>query len=264
MITSIIRIHLPGNLNIFNKFHGNSSKGFRDISVKVGSRQTTWQIDVATSGATSLASLKTFCPLQTYAAHFHVHETQILILLLVLHITWLKRFLILLCFPGFVELNHMLTTRYPPLSANSTSGPLRLLQKQRRERERWPSQGHLLLDVLKLWNSERICTSLVSPRTFFSSAHIYTPLSPQNPAWMTATFSGPQKLLLEQWGKKSERNYIRPTYNDQPHWTLKGIWMSKVQQEQNKLFKNWIEDCNRRSFYEMVWVWGNWLLKTNL
>lgn len=43
-----------------------------------------------------------------------------------------------------------------------------------RERERWPSQGHLLLDVLKLWNSDRICTSLVSPRTFFFCTHIHT------------------------------------------------------------------------------------------
>lgn len=110
------------------------------------------------------------------------------------------------------------------LSAHSTSGPLRLLQKQRRERERWPSQGHLLLDVLKLWNSERICTSLVSPRTFFL-LHTYTHLFPhKSPAWMTATFSGPQKkLLLEQKEeKKSKRNCIKSTHNDQPHWTLKG------------------------------------------
>lgn len=85
--------------------------------------------------------------------------------------------LFILCFSGFVELNHMLTSCYPPLSANSTSGPLRLLQKQRkrgREREGWTSQGHLLLDVLKLWNSERICTCLVSPGTFFFCTHIHT------------------------------------------------------------------------------------------
>lgn len=109
-----------------------------------------------------------------------------------------------------------------PATECSTSGPLRLLQKQR-ERERWPSRGSFLLDVLKLWNSERICTSLVSPRTFFLlHTYTHTPLSPQNPAWMTATFSGPQILLLEQWREKSKRNSIRPTYNDQAHWTLKG------------------------------------------
>lgn len=49
------------------------------------------------------------------------------------HITWLKQYLFLLCFSGFVELNHMLTSCYPPLSANSASGPQRLLQKPRRE-----------------------------------------------------------------------------------------------------------------------------------
>lgn len=79
-----------------------------------------------------------------------------------------------LCFSGFVELNHTLTPCYPP-SANSTSGPLRLLQKPRGERERWPHQGHFLLDVL--WNSERICNRPVTPREPFPSAHIYTTLS---------------------------------------------------------------------------------------
>lgn len=126
-------------------------------------------------------------------------------------ITWLKCFLLLLCFPGFVELNHMLTSCYPPLSANSTYGPLRLLLKQRRERERerWPSQGHRLLDVLKLWNSERICTSLVSPRTFFFCTHIHTSF-PTKPCLNDSyLFWTTKKLLLEQWEKQSKRNYLQ-------------------------------------------------------
>lgn len=144
-----------------------------------------------------------------------------------------------MCFPGFVELNHMLTTCYPPLSANSTSGPLRLLQKQRRERESDdPSQGHLLLDVLKLWHSERICTSLASPRTF-SSAHIYTPLFP------TKHCLNDSYLFLDHknfYLNNEEKRKVKETISNllsmtNPTELLKGIWMSKVQQEQNKLFK---------------------------
>lgn len=94
------------------------------------------------------------------------------------HVSRLRWRLFLLCFPGFVELNHMLTSCNPPPSANSTSGPLRLPQKQRggeRENER-RHRGHLLFGCTrKLWNSERICTRLVSPRTFFFLLlHTYT------------------------------------------------------------------------------------------
>lgn len=76
----------------------------------------------------------------------------------------------------------------------------------------------------------------LAPGLFFpSSAHIYTLLSPQNPAWMTATFSGPQKLLLEQ--RKEEKKVKETTSNlltmTNPAELLKGIRMSKVQQEQN-------------------------------
>lgn len=127
----------------------------------------------------------------------------------------------------------MLPSCYPPLSANSTSGPLRPLQKERREREQWPNQGHLLLDVLKLWNSERICTRLVSPRTFSFCTHIHT--SFLNPAWMTATVSGPQKnfyLNNEEKVKETISNLLTVT---NPTELLKGIWMWKVQQEQNFL-----------------------------
>lgn len=78
-----------------------------------------------------------------------------------------------------------------------------------RERERWPSQGHLLLDVLKLWNSERICTSLVSPRTFFFCTHIHTSF-PTKPCLNDSyLFWTTKKLLLEQWEKQSKRNYLQ-------------------------------------------------------
>lgn len=137
-----------------------------------------------------------------------------------------------LCFSGFVELNHTLTPCYPP-SANSTSGPLRLLQKPRGERERWPHQGHFLLDVL--WNSERICNRPVTPPgTFSLCTHIHN--SFQNPAWiMTASVSGPQKkqkLLLEQWGesKKTISDLLTVTNPDE---LLYGVWMWKVQRDRN-------------------------------
>lgn len=43
------------------------------------------------------------------------------------------------------------------------------------ERERAKTKSRTPpLDVLKLWNSERFCTSLVSPRTFFFCTHIHT------------------------------------------------------------------------------------------
>lgn len=52
---------------------------------------------------------------------------------------------------------------------------------------------------------------------------------------MTATFSGPQKLLLEQ--RKEEKKVKETTSNlltmTNPAELLKGIRMSKVQQEQN-------------------------------
>lgn len=105
--------------------------------------------------------------------------------------------------------------------------------RNRGERERWPNQGHLLLDVLKLWNSERICTRLVSPRTFSFCTHIHT--SFQNPAWMTATVSGPQKnfyLNNEEKVKETISDLLTVT---NPTELLKGIWMWKVQQEQNFL-----------------------------
>lgn len=59
---------------------------------------------------------------------------------------------------------------------------------------------------------------------------------------MTATFSGPQKLLLEQ---RKEKKKVKETTSNlltmtNPAELLKGIWMSKVQQEQNfeKKYKN--------------------------
>lgn len=104
-----------------------------------------------------------------------------------------------------------------------------------RERERWPSQGHLLLDVLKLWNSERICTSLVSPRTFFFCTHIHTSF-PTKPClndsylfWTTQTFTW---TMREKKVKETISNLLTMT---NPAELLKGIWMSKVQQEQNFL-----------------------------
>lgn len=99
---------------------------------------------------------------------------------------------------------------------------------------------------------------------------------------MTATFSGPQKLLLEQ--RKEEKKVKETTSNlltmTNPAELLKGIRMSKVQQEQNfekknknnkkkkkkqpqekPQTKNIIADCRRRSFIKIVW--SNWVLKTN-
>lgn len=136
-----------------------------------------------------------------------------------------KLFLFLLCFPGFVELNHMLTTLLPAteckLNIWTTEAASETEERERESDD--PSQGHLLLDVLKLWHSERICTSLVSPRTLIFCTHIHTSFPHKTLLEWQLPFSGPQKLLLEQWGeKKSKRNYIKPTFNDQPHWTLKG------------------------------------------
>lgn len=189
-----------------------------------------WLIDIAIPGATWLTWLKMFSPpISRVLRHLNMFENPTFFWL-----SWLKPSS-LLCFAGFVELNHMLTSCYPPLSANSTSGPLRLLQKQRRERERWPSQGHLLLDVLKLWNSERICTSLVSPRTFFFCTHIHTSFPHKTLLEWQLPFLDHKKLLLEQWGKRVKETISNLLTMTNPTELLKGIWMSKVQQEQNFL-----------------------------
>lgn len=100
--------------------------------------------------------------------------------------TWISRLippLFLLCFPGFVELNHMLTSCYPPPSANSTSGRTAEASsgaEQRRERER-ESEGATTASrtppfgcTEKLWNSEReFVPDWFAPGPFFL-LHTYT------------------------------------------------------------------------------------------
>lgn len=108
-------------------------------------------------------------------------------------------------------------------------------EERERERERWPSQGHLLLDVLKLWNSERICTSLVSPRTFFL-LHTYTHLFPHKTLleWQLP-FLDHTNFYLNNEKKKVKEPISNLLTMTNPAELLKGIWMSKVQQEQNFL-----------------------------
>lgn len=158
-------------------------------------------------------------------------------------------------------------------------------RKQRRERESDDRvKDTSFLDVLKLWNSEWICTSLVSPRTFFPlfCTHIHTSF-PTKPClndsylfWTTKTFTWTKK-----GGEKSKRNYIKPPYNDQPRWTLERntdvksptrtkLWKKNIkitkkkkkkQPQKKPQTKNIIADCRRRSFIKIVW--SNWVLKTN-
>lgn len=98
------------------------------------------------------------------------------------HVSRLRWRLFLLCFPGFVELNHMLTSCNPPPSANSTSGPLRLPQKQRGESERANDgiEDTSCLDVPENFGTQReFVPDWFAPGPFFSSfcTHIHTPLS---------------------------------------------------------------------------------------
>lgn len=160
----------------------------------------------------------------------------------------------------------MLSTCY---DADPASGPLRLLQKQmgerEREREQWPSQGHLLFGCTKTLELREFVPAWFTPGPF-SSAHIYTPLSPSKSClndiyllWTTENF------YLNNRGKRSKRNNINSTFSDQSHWTLNGNMdvrsptrtkQTKKKTTKKKLFKNWIEDCRRRSFCKMVWVCG--------
>lgn len=98
----------------------------------------------------------------------------------VLDISRLIRPLFLLCFPGFVELNHMLTSCYPPPSANSTSGRTAEASSGAEERERESEEATTASRTPpfgcteKLWNSEReFVPDWFAPGPFFL-LHTYT------------------------------------------------------------------------------------------
>lgn len=148
----------------------------------------------------------------------------------------------------------MLTTCFPPLSANSTSGPLRLLQKQRRERERATTESRTPpFGCTKTLKRRENLYQLGSPQDLFLCTHLHTSFHTK-PCLNDSYLFWTTKLLLEQWREKK----VRETISDLLSMTnstelLKGIRMSKVQLEQKKLFKKWIKDCRRRSFFKMVW-----------
>lgn len=102
--------------------------------------------------------------------------------------------LVPLCsFPGFVELNHKLTSFYPRLSANATSGPRGCF---RHPEECEGAAIHRIEDAsswMYFRNSERICKKLVSPGNLSSPHCTHTHTFFRNPARVTASVSGPVK-----------------------------------------------------------------------
>lgn len=145
------------------------------------------------------------------------------------HVSRLRWRLFLLCFPGFVELNHMLTSCNPPPSANSTSGPLRLPQKQRGESERANDgiEDTSCLDVPENFGTQRefVPDWLAPGPFFFLLLHTYTHTSfqtPFPPAWMTAPISGPQKnFYLNNEEKVKVKLYQNPLTVTNPAELLK-------------------------------------------
>lgn len=148
-----------------------------------------------------------------------------------LDISRLIRPLFLLCFAGFVELNHMLTSCYPPPSANSTSGRTAEASSGAEERER-ESEGATTASrtppfgcTEKLWNSEReFVPDWFAPGPFFL-LHTYTHTSffekkkKKKPClndsyhfWTQTNFY--LNIVGVGWGSK--RNSVKPTDSDQP------------------------------------------------
>lgn len=91
------------------------------------------------------------------------------------------------------------------------------------------------------WNSERICKKLVSPGNLSSPHCTHTHPSFRNPAWMTASVSGPVKKKKNLYLDSEER--VKQTISDRLQGNTNKKKRKNIQQTA-KLFK----DCRRRSF----------------